>query len=381
MASHRAAAPELISEPAAILADPSLAGGFVGALAQAGAESLVANAACHAMVLRQGAHALPVLVEDGGYGRSYVTAPHSAYVLYARDEMDIVELRGAARWSAHATLAVMDRLLRTIRLNRAVQLDNWLLSTNLHGRWNGEGLPAMRALLTEHFPDHFVILRSLDPWSCPELLGAARRDGWALLPARQVWVTDDLERDWRPRNHAASDRRKLRQSQLVVEDPDEVSPRDAARIAELYRQLYLGRYSAMNPAYTPRFIALSAQLGLLRFRVARDSTGLIMAFTAMRIAGDILTTPLIGYDLTRPQSEGLYRIASYLAAQWAHERGLRHHGSSGAGVFKSNRGAKGVIEYMAVYGGHLSRPRRAGLGVLASGLESLMVPMLKRQQW
>jgi hypothetical protein len=91
--------------------------------------------------------------------------------------------------------------------------------------------------------------------------------------------------------------------------------------------------------------------------------------------------PLLGYDMTRPQSEGLYRIASYMAADAAMNTGLRFHGSAGAGEFKRNRGARGIIEYMAVDGRHLSAPRRAGLAVLAAGLNAAMKPMLERNGW
>ena len=106
-----------------------------------------------------------------------------------------------------------------------------------------------------------------------------------------------------------------------------------------------------------------------------------MAFSALRSAGGVGTVPLMGYDLTRPQSEGLYRIASYIAAETAMHAGLRFHGSSGAGAFKCSRGARGVIEYMAVDARHLSAPRRAGLALLAAGLNAFMKPMLERNGW
>jgi len=107
----------------------------------------------------------------------------------------------------------------------------------------------------------------------------------------------------------------------------------------------------------------------------------VPAFAALRCAGGVGTVPLMGYDTARPQSEALYRIASYLAYDLALARGLRFHGSAGASEFKRNRGARGVIEYMAVDGRHLSAPRRAGLAVLAAGLQRFMVPMLEKQGW
>ncbi len=371
---------ELLSGAAALAADGSLAARHVAGFRSAGTPALIANAACDVQLLRMGAARLPVTVDDGTHGHSYVSSPHSAYVLYARDEIALMGL-GGLRYAAEGVLAGLAGLLRLARLNRAVHLDNWLLSTNLHGEWDGAGLAEMRGMLAERFPDHAVILRSVDAWTCPALLEAVRADGWTLLPARQVWVTDDLARDWRPRNNTANDARALRRSGLVVERPTTIDAADAQRIAALYHQLYVGRYSAINPVFTPQFVMLSAESGLLSYCLLRDDAGVIMGFAALRSACGVGTVPMMGYDTSRPQSEALYRIASYAAADLALERGLRFHGSAGASQFKRNRGARGVIEYMAVDARHLSAPRRAGLAMLAAGLNRFMVPMLEQRGW
>ena len=58
----------------------------------------------------------------------------------------------------------------------------------------------IRAFLAERFPDHLLAIRSVDDWSAPALAAAARDDGWAMVPSRQIWVVDDLARDWRARS-------------------------------------------------------------------------------------------------------------------------------------------------------------------------------------
>lgn len=371
---------ELLSDPAALAADGSLGARHVAGFRAAGTPALITNAACDVLLLRSGDYRLPVTIDDGTRGRSYVSSPHSTYVLYPRDEIALLGL-GGLRYAAEGVLGVLAGLLRISRLSRAVHLDNWLLSTNIHGTWDGTGLASMRETLAARYPDHFVIIRSLDPWSCPGLLEAVRADGWTLLPARQVWVTDDLTRDWRPRSHTKADARAFRRSGLRMEQPSTITPADAARIAGLYHQLYVARYSAINPVFTPRYITETAASGLLTYLVLRDGAGQIMAFAALRAAGGIGTMPLMGYDTARPQSEGLYRIASFVAADHALGQGLRFNGSAGASQFKCNRGAYGMIEYMAVDGRHLSRARQAGLAVLAASLRRFMVPMLEQRGW
>jgi hypothetical protein len=371
----------LVTDPHELAGLSSHASRFVAGLASEAPGEMINNFHSQPMLMVHGDRHLPVTLEDGRAGGSYVASPHSAYVLYARDEIDIIGLTGASRLAAHGVLAALDAWLKAVAINRTVHLDNWLLSTSLHGAWDGTGLAAMRHALIEAFPDHLPVLRCVDEWSCPELLATVKADGWTLLHSRQIWVTDDLEAQWRPRSHAKSDLRAMRKSGLQVEEIEAMTAADASRIAELYEALYRGRYSPLNPAYTSAFVEHACTSGALRWRVARGRDGRIMASAGMRVAGGIVTVPMLGYDTSRPQSEALYRIASLLSSEWTMERGYRYHGSAGAGTFKANRGARGVIEYMAVHTGHLAPARRTAIGLLAAVMERTMVPALRKQGW
>ncbi len=371
----------VINDQRSLAGERSSAARFVADLMAEPIQRFITNAHSHTKLLQWGEFVWPITLEDGRRGGTYVASPHSAYVLYARDEIEIVGLSGAAKWGARLALGALDHWLQALAINRTIHIDNWMLSTNLHGDWEGSGLAKLRSALTEDYPEHLPVIRCVDSWSSPQLVKALREDGWLFLPARQIWVTDELAANWKPRSHTKRDRRALRRSGLVVEDLEEMRGPDADRIAQLYAQLYLERYSPLNPAYTPAFVKLAFDAGVLRWRVARGADGVIMASAGMRVAGDIVTVPMLGYDTKRPQGEALYRIASYLSSEWAMERGYRHHGSAGAGEFKRNRGARGVIERMAVHTGHLPLGRRLGIKVFAKTLERTMVPALKKQGW
>lgn len=368
-----------------VLIDPSgdyqpagsnIAHDFIAGLADAGVGHMISNVATQLSLLRSAEQIFPVTVDDGEIGGSYVCRPHSAYALYAREELELVNI-GAARLPGIALITFFDHILRTARINRVVHLDNWLLSTNLHGDWHGENLPQIRRLLLDRYPQHMLAIRSLDEWSSPGLLQAVREDGWTLIPSRQVWVVNDLQRDWHPRNACGNDKRALRRSGLSVEMLTNVSESDAERIADLYHQLYVGRYSALNPVFTPAYIHLTHRIGMIRYRVARAPDGGIMAVAGMFERAGVMTPPVVGYDLTRPRSEALYRIACYMFMEWACEEGLRLHGSAGAAEFKRLRGAHGVIEYCAFYLGHLSSARRLVMQTLAECLERFLVPVMR----
>ncbi len=354
------------------------ASAFVSQFAGRAIAALIANVAADVTLVRHAGFDLPVVITDGDWGGSYVAAPHSAYVLYPRAELDMVDL-GRMRVPARILIGLADRLFRKLRINHTVQIDNWLLSTNLHGRWTGAGVGQLRAELARRHPDHFIVVRSVDPWSCPELLDNLRRDGWLLLPSRQIWVTDDMERDWASRNNVKNDRRKLRQSGLIVEDITCLSGADAARIAQLYAMLYVHKYSVLNPQYTPRWMQMAVATGLFHIRIARDTHGQILAAAGIVVRGGIATNPMLGYDTSRPQAEGLYRIASWMVGDFARTRRLRVHGSAGAGHFKQQRGARSEIEYTAFHAGHLPFWRRAPLALTALALEHLAIPVMQKR--
>lgn len=372
--------PALLDDAAAMTATGTLAGRYAAGFASEGTPRLVANVESLMRLAQLGPHCLPVTVDAGRIGSSYVANPHSAYVLYAREEMDIVGLR-RGRVLAQGAVALADRVLRAAAVQRIVHIDNWLLSTNLHGAWEGQGLPALRALLAEAYPGSLLALRSLDARSSPALLRAAVADGWVLLPARQVYLVADPARDWLPRRDTRNDRRALARSGLMVEVPAVLSGADCARIADLYRQLYLEKYSHLNPDFTPDFIAMTHRIGALHYRLARDGDGRILAVSGMLARGGFATSPIVGYDRSRPQREALYRIAAYLFAEWGWQRGLALHASAGVADFKRQRGATAEIEYMAVYTRHLSRPRRLAVAALAALLQRAAVPLMQRMGW
>jgi hypothetical protein len=361
---------------------PGLAGSdaalFVARLQAGGTQALVANVAGEVFLDQAGDHAVPVIVTSGETGGSYVSAPHSAYVLYPLAELDMVDL-GRLRPLASLMIAAADLLLRALDINRAVQIDNWLLSTSLHGSWKGEGLADLRRRLAVRFPGHYLLVRSVDDWSCPELTAALRADGWLLLPSRQIWVTDDLRRDWAVRKSVKNDGRKLAASGLAVEDVTCLSDEDAARVAELYAMLYIAKYSTLNPQYSAHWMQLAVECGLFHLRVARDAGGQIMAAVGIVARGGIATNPMMGYDRGRPQSDGLYRIASWLVGDFALRHGLKLHGSAGAGHFKQQRGARSEIDFMAIHAGHLPFWRRWPLALMAWALEGFAMPQLRKR--
>ncbi|MDP3736937.1 MAG: hypothetical protein Q8R02_06080, partial [Hyphomonadaceae bacterium] len=137
---------------------------YLEAFATQGSQTLIANLRTQMMGLRSGDRIFPLTINEAEYGDAYVCLPHSAYALYAKDELRI---ENVGVWTPALGLLASSAgaLLRAARVNRIVNLDNWMLSTNLHGDWRGEDVPDIRRFLATRFPDHMIATRCLNEWS------------------------------------------------------------------------------------------------------------------------------------------------------------------------------------------------------------------------
>ncbi len=351
---------------------------YLKTFVHSGSLALIGNLRTRVLGLRSGKRIFPVTVNEAEYGDAYVCLPHSAYALYAKAELDIVD---AGPWSpVLACLAdIASGMMRAGRINQIVHLNNWMLSTNLHDGWLGEDLPDIRLTLVRAYPNHIIAVRSLNEWSDRELAERFRADGWKMLPSRQIYVTDDLQRDWAPRRDTRRDIALLAKTPYRIDTMETLLPGDSERIAELYAKLYLVRYSRLNPAFTPAYIEMTHRTKVIQYRGFRDVKGVLAIIVGCFVRGRILTTPIVGYDTTRPREEGLYRMASILLTQVAQERDLRLNSSAGAASFKRSRGARPLLEYSAFFVDHLSWSRRTMVVGMERLLNKLTIPLMRER--
>ncbi len=240
----------------------------------------------------------------------------------------------------------------------------------------------MRESLTARFPDHAILLRSLNTYADGAALEALRAEGFQLVPSRQVYLFDGREPP-RPSVDMKRDARLLRTTPpLTTVGNAAFTPHDYVRCAELYRLLYLQKYTPpLNPQYTAAFIAEMHRRGLIHLEGLRGKDGDLVAFGGRFQYGQTLTQPpLLGYDTGRPQKDGLYRLITAMAQHSATEQGLLFNMSAGgAAGFKRHRGAVPAIEYSALYVRHMPPLRhRLALRAVTGILSGIGVPLLQR---
>jgi len=344
-----------------------------------GTEPFVRNVRTLLLILSVDGLPIPVTVNDAEYDNSYVVSPYTHYVSYAKQELTL--LRGRVLIAALGTLlSGIGLSLKVARFNRIVHVNNWLLSTNLYPALSEAQWDAVLDKLLSAFPDHAIAFRSLNPSlnaSGMERLGARQ---CLLVPSRQIYLLRTDE----PGFGNAKTRWLLKRDGALAGKhgyekvgADGMTDADIPRIAELYRMLYLDKYSWYNPQFTERFLTQALHEGTLELFGFRWH-GRLDAVLGFYTRAGAMTTPLFGYDTSLPQTLGLYRMLSSLLIELASERGLLLHESSGAAQFKRNRGAFAEIEYTAIYVRHLPPRRRWCWSALEWLLVKIGVPLLRK---
>ncbi len=322
---------------------------------------------------------LPLTINEGEYGNAYVVSPYTHYVSYAKQELLLLK----SPLLEKGLSVLLDGLgygMKKSYFNRVVHINNWLLSTNLFPEVKGEQLLAVLEAVQERYPKHAIVIRSLCASLHEELMDSLRARGCKLVPSRQIYMYHANEPGFgnaKARWLLKRDYELMAKQGYDFVSAAEMTEADIPRIAELYKLLYLDKYSLHNPQFSEGYIALAKEAGILQlYGLRRD--GRLDAVMGYFCRNGVMTTPLFGYDTTLPQSVGLYRMLSACLIRQSRENGHLLHESAGAAQFKRNRGAIPDFEYSAVYDRHLPLGRRWVWSLLEGLLIKVGVPLMRK---
>lgn len=367
---------------APLSADRSKACRFVQNMHEASDTKMIRNVETSMLLLDTGTHQFPVSLNSGG-GRSdncYVVSPLTTYVAYAKEELSRLH-RPWLEWPLTGMVNGIAKLLESAQLDRLVQVNNWLLSTNLYPHeWQGDDIPELTRLLVETYPDHAISFRSLNHFSNHALISRLQSQGYIAVPSRQVYLFDGSQGERSPmlhRHNTKVDYTLLRRSGYRIVEGHDLSDSDFPRLEELYNQLYLEKYCLLNPQFTADWLRCGQREGWLEIRVLRTDAGRIDGVLGWFANERILSAPIVGYDTTLPQRNGLYRMLTCMCLQEAVARRCLLNFSSGAAQFKRLRGGQAEIEYSMVYSRHLPASRQRVWRLLSLILQTLAVPIIR----
>jgi hypothetical protein len=350
------------------------------ALLRDGPQAYIANVSAAVRLLLLDELLLPLTVVDASPAQpnAYVCSPTTHYIAYARREVEL-ELadQPLLRALLPPLLESLRPLLRWAEVERAVYVNNWLLSTNLYPAIAEAQLAELLHGLVKRFPSHSIVFRSLNEALNGPLIAALERLGCQRVFSRQVYLLDPRDGAFRRRNSFGNDRRLARRSPYSWLRGPAIPDTAAERLCELYAQLYIDKYSIYNPQLTPRYLAAALRGQWLRVAAlaAHDRIDGVLGVVEQH---GVITAPLLGYERARDPRLGLYRLLMLELIEQGAARGRVLHLSSGAAEFKRMRGAEPAIEYSLVYHAHLPPRRRLPWCLLGWLSRRAVIPLMRR---
>ena len=259
-------------------------------------------------------------------------------------------------------------------------INNWLLSTTPWPAWDAENLPFVIDAITERWPDHALVFRSLNPKESVPLMAALSKRGAKLIPSRQVWYYEPDSTAVENSPDFRKDVRLLSGDDFELVPHEAIIPADFPALQKLYDDLYIGKYSRHNPDFTSQWFQHLHQENLARFSAIRGPDRSFVGVEASCELNGVLTSPIVGYDLERPKSLGLYRRLAALPILEGRRRNLPLNLSAGVGRFKAHRGGEAVMEYLGVYDRHLPLSRRLPWQFISDISTRVLAPYVRRRR-
>lgn len=311
---------------------------------------------------------------------SYLCSPLSQYFDLAKEEVAI-EMEG--KRSIYATLApyflnAFRQIYSWLSFDKVVFVNNWILSTNLYPQFSIESVEEIKDFLVKKFPKHSIIFRSINDELDKPLHQKLTDLKFTPIISRPVLILDPSTKKYKKKRMFKMDQKLWEKNkEYYWENGESVQPHEAAQLQGLYHDLYLSKYSSLNPDYSPEFIQLLVESKFLEFQVLRKE-GEIYGVTAFFKRNGILTTPFIGYERSVPTKVGLYRFLNYRLMEEAIDKEFMLHMSSGAADFKRLRGGEPSLEFNMVYAKHLSPARRLPWQLYYFISERIVIPSIRK---
>jgi hypothetical protein len=363
----------------------SLAAGtraMLSALVREGTQAFIANVQAEVRLIFIDQYVLPLVIVDrqADPPNAYVCSPTTHYIDYTLREMDI-ELadQPLLRSILRPVVNRLRWLMRYSKAERAVYVNNWLLSTNLYPeRLSLSQLQRIHLALLGMFPDHAIIYRSLNQALNQSTIENLEQLGYQRVFSRQIYLLDPRSGAHRKRNSYGNDRRLSQNTTYCWHENADLAEH-AERMRQLYTYLYIDKYSHYNPQLTDYFMQSAISGNWLSFH-ALERDGKYDAVIAYMQHHHLITAPVVGYDPHIAKNEGLYRLLMFDSQRVASQKQLILHLSSGAADFKRARGAEAQTEFSLIYLKHLPKHRHLVWNILAKLSDTVIIPIMQKFQ-
>lgn len=337
----------------------------------------ISNIQAEFKTYRVGDFEMPICVLEANSKSSYVVSPMSQCILYPLQELHLLKNKFLEFFGVGA-LKSLGSILAWGGIDKCVVLNSLCLSTNLWGEPESQHFDQVFQELLRDYPDHCLIIRSLDNRMHKEFISKICSAGFKASVARQVFYFDGRTGSYLKKYVLKRDLKLAAKFRMRWLNAEEISEEHLKRAWEFFKQLYLEKHSTLNPQFSWEFWKDAFETSAFDLDVLVDQSNQAVAMAGYYETQDLLSTPMVGYDLARPAEEGLYRILVCRVLERAAKKKKLLNFSSGAGEFKRRRGGESEIEYLLSYSEHLPLKRRLAWGTLEKLSKSFAKPVLEK---
>lgn len=330
---------------------------YLNALIKNGASPYLKNVSTNLQLASCNEVFLPFTINEKEYENSYITSNYYGIKFY---EENISRKYPLLARLQKPLLVLGGKVLQLSKVNKAIFLNNWLMTNSLAPNITNEELQAILSAIIKKFPDHTIFFRHVDTRVKKALLASLKNSQFHLMKTRDVFHYDPEDTStntYSMRKTGRKDLRILEKHNLELVSSEEIQETDYARILELYEMIYVNKYTKYSPRYTEEYLKITHKSKMIHY-VALKKDGQIVGYFSYFIYNNSVMNTLFGYDITVPYSHDLYKVLTRLVIEESYNHGLIVNDGSGGDVAKLKRGLKPSSEYMGLYCAHLPMPRR-----------------------
>lgn len=227
--------------------------GYLLPLIKEGVESYITNVKTKLYALTIGDSILPITVNEKEYENSYVA---STFFILSFLKEKLKKDHPFLSVVLKPAIFFMESVLKAFKVNKVVVVNNWLLPTNLYPTLSAQDIEKVATFLKERFPDHLIMFRSINTYVDSTLFNSLQDFGFRMIKSREIFLYDPNNRH-ELSNRAASKNQKeyamISEKNYQIMEAKEISEAEFSRLVELYKQIYVSKYTQYSPGYTERF--------------------------------------------------------------------------------------------------------------------------------
>lgn len=346
-----------------------------------GTQKYISNINIEVKILKLGELILPITINNNQYKNSYVASIYDHYISYAKEELYLIKNK-LLKYFLLGIINLFSSIFKFCKINEVVFVNNWFVSTNLYKLdLSSRELKLISKFLKQKYPNKSIVFRSINFKLYENIFKNLKKLNYIPIGSRQIYIySNNNFFSKNSKKKLNKDFKLLENNDFYFEDVNKKNLKYINAIKDTYNNLYVSKYSKLNPQFSVEFIENAIRYDLINFKVLiQRNNNEIIGCLGYFICDNIMTTPFLGYknDL-KINSNVVYRMLSIKLTSIANENNYILNRSSGASLFKLARGSKSDIEYSLVYYSHLKFYRKVPWLILKFLINKLGIPIMKK---